>query len=171
MLSATADATSLPIMAIGDSVMLAANPGLKKQFPGILVDAHVSRSPADVFLRIKQRAAAGGLRPVVVIGAGTNGPIQPADLTAILQYLKDRSVVVLVTCRADRAWIAQSNAAIAAANQQFGPGKGNVRVADWQSFSAGHRDWLYADGIHPKPPTGPAEYAALIQQTLKGSAA
>jgi peptidoglycan/LPS O-acetylase OafA/YrhL len=169
VLPPTADATKLPIMAVGDSVMLAANSGLKKQFPGILVDAHVSRSPADIFLRIKQRAAADGLRPVVVIGAGTNGPIQSADLTAILTFLKDRSVVVLVTCRADRAWIAQSNAAIAAAYQQFGPGKGNVRIADWQSFSDGHRDWFYSDGIHPKPPTGPAQYAALVEQTLKGS--
>jgi peptidoglycan/LPS O-acetylase OafA/YrhL len=169
VLSATADATNLPIMAVGDSVMLAANSGLKKQFPGILVDAHVSRSPADIFLRIKQRAAAGGLRPVVIIGAGTNGPIQQPDLIAILKYLKDRSVVVLVTCRADRGWIAQSNAAIAAAYQQFGPGKGNVRIADWQSFSEGHRDWFYSDGIHPKPPTGPAQYATLIEQTLKGS--
>ena len=163
------DASKLPVMAVGDSVMLAAYPGLKKQFPGILVDAHVSRSPADIFNRIKQRAAVDNLRPVVVIGAGTNGPIHAADLIAILTYLKDRSVVVLVTCRADRGWIAQSNAAVMAAYAQFGPGKGNVRLADWQSFSAGHRDWFYSDGIHPKPPTGPAQYAALIATALKGS--
>ena len=72
--------------------------------------------------------------------------------------------VVLITAKADRSWIAGSNASIWAAYKLFKGG--NVRVADWQSYSAGHRDWFYSDGIHPKG-AGATAYAALIRDTLR----
>ena len=162
------DASKLKILAVGDSVMLAGYSGLAAAFPGIVVDAAVSRQPGVVFARVRQRAAVAPLPPVVIIGAGTNGTIEAWKLMKLLTFLKDRSVVVLMTDRADRSWIAGNNAAIMAAYKQFGPGKGNVRLADWQSYSAGHRDWLYADGIHPKPPIGPTQYAALLKSVLQG---
>ena len=46
------------------------------------------------------------------------------------------------------------------------PGCWNIRVADWQTYSAGHREWFYSDGIHPKG-AGAAAYAALIRDTLR----
>ena len=128
----------------------------------------MSRQPGVVFARIRIRAASSPLPPVIIIGAGTNGTIEAPKLMKLLTFLRDRSVVVLMTDRADRSWISGNNAAIMAAYQQFGPGKGNVRLADWQSYSAGHRDWLYADGIHPKPPIGPTQYAALLKSVLQG---
>jgi len=72
--------------------------------------------------------------------------------------------VVLITCRGDRTWIKESNAAIWAAYHQFQ--RLNVRVADWQRASAGHRDWLYADGIHPKG-KGAAAYAAIVRAAVR----
>ena len=158
------DAFGLPTSAVGDSVMLAGYKALQATFPGIKVDAAVSRQPGAVYDRIRARKALGQLGDVVIIGAGTNGRIETKDLIALLGELKDRSRVVLITAKADRSWIAGSNASIWAAYKLFKGG--NVRVADWQSYSAGHRDWFYSDGIHPKG-AGATAYAALIRETLR----
>jgi hypothetical protein len=164
VLAAGQDASALPTTAVGDSVMLAGYKALDAAFPTIKVDAKISRQPIEIYDRIRLRKKLGLLGDVVVIGAGTNGPIHSADLVAVLNLLRDRSRVVLITCRGDRTWIQQSNAAVWGAYAMFK--NGNVRVADWQRASAGHRDWLYADGIHPKG-KGAAAYAALVRQAVK----
>ncbi len=158
------DAFGLSTSAVGDSVMLAGYKALQAQFPDIKVDAAVSRQPGAVYDRIRARKKLGQLGDVVIIGAGTNGRIETKDLFALLNELKDRSRIVLITAKADRSWIKGSNASIWAAYKAFR--SGNVRVADWQSYSAGHREWFYSDGIHPKG-AGAAAYAALIRDTLR----
>jgi peptidoglycan/LPS O-acetylase OafA/YrhL len=153
----------LSTTAVGDSVMLASYEGLTGRIPKITVDARVSRQASEIFDRIRERKKFGQLGDIVVIGAGTNGPIDSPDLVAILNLLKDRKRVILVTCYADRSWIAQSNAAIWSAAKAFR--KGNVRVANWQNYAAHHTWMLYDDGIHPMPEGG-AAYARLIQTEL-----
>ena len=164
VLAAGQTAFGLSTTAVGDSVMLAARGSLLRTFPSfITVDAHISRQPIDIFDRIRAREAAGQLGDVVVIHAGTNGPIHTADLVAIVRQLRDRSRIVLVTCHGDRPWIPQSNGAIWAVSRLFAGT--NVRVADWFTLSATHRDWFYADGIHTKG-AGSDAYAALIKAAL-----
>ncbi|MFL6080051.1 MAG: acyltransferase family protein [Ornithinibacter sp.] len=150
--------------AVGDSVMLAAAPALDAQIAKITVDADVNRSPEVIFDRIRERKRLGRLGDVVVIGAGTNGRLRSADLTSILNLLEDRRRVILVTCHADRPWIAQSNKAIREAGRQFS--SGNVRVVDWDGYAAGHDKILYGDGIHPRPGAGAKAYARLIRAAL-----
>ena len=158
------DAFGLSTSAVGDSVMLAGYKALQAQFPDIKVDAAVSRQPGAVYDRIRARKKLGQLGDVVIIGAGTNGRIETKDLFALLNELKDRTRIVLITAKADRSWIKGSNASIWAAYKAFK--NGNVRVADWQTYSAGHREWFYSDGIHPKG-AGASAYAALIRDTLR----
>jgi hypothetical protein len=157
-------AFGLPTTAVGDSVMLAARASLLGAFPStITVDAHISRQPIDIYDRIRARKAAGQLGDVVVIHAGTNGPIHTTDLVTIVRELSDRSRVVLVTCHGDRPWIRQSNNAVWGVAKLFAGT--NVRVADWAAVSASHRDWFYPDGIHTKA-AGSDAYAALIKAAL-----
>jgi len=164
VLAAGEDAFGLSTTAVGDSVMLGARKSLLTTFPRtITVDAHISRQPIEIFDRIRARKAAGQLGDVVVIHAGTNGPIHTSDLVDIVRELQDRSRVVLVTCHGDRSWIGQSNAAVWGVAKLFAGG--NVRVADWAAVAATHRDWFYADGIHTKGP-GSDAYAALIRSAL-----
>jgi peptidoglycan/LPS O-acetylase OafA/YrhL len=164
VLAAGEDAFGLRTTAVGDSVMLAARKSLLATFPSFLtVDAHISRQPIEIYDRIRARKAAGQLGDVVVIHAGTNGPIHTADLVAIVRELQDRSRVVLVTCHGDRPWIRQSNNAVWGVAKLFAGT--NVRVADWAAASAPHREWFYADGIHTKA-AGSDAYAALIRAAL-----
>jgi peptidoglycan/LPS O-acetylase OafA/YrhL len=164
VLAAGQTAFGLPATAVGDSVMLAARTALESTFPAFMkVDAHISRQPSEIFDRILARKATGQLGDVVVIHAGTNGPIKTSELVALVAALKDRSRVILVTCHGDRSWIPQSNAAIAATAKYFAGT--NVRVADWNAAAANHRDWFYSDGIHTKG-AGSQAYADVIKAAM-----
>src|SRR5690606_21606980 len=59
------------ITAIGDSVMLASAQELQSAFPGIYIDAVVSRQLSQAPKIVESMLAAGKLRPTVVIGLGT----------------------------------------------------------------------------------------------------
>ena len=156
------DAFGLSSTATGDSVLLAASEAMGKTFPGMTVDAAVSRQSRGVFARIKARKDAGKLGDVVVISTGTNGTVLASDLTEMLTALSDRSRVVLVTPKAPRSWIDKNISVIKSVAASFP----NVRVADWNSYARGHREWFYADGIHTKG-AGSQAYAALIRETMR----
>jgi lysophospholipase L1-like esterase len=158
------DAYGIPMTAVGDSVMLAARHAILDEFPHVTVDAAISRQSDVIYSRVRARLAAGQLASVVVIHAGTNGTVKQADLESLLVLLRDRARVVLVTDRAPRRWINESNGAIILAARKFAGG--NVRVADWNRFSVGHPDWFYDDHIHMKA-AGAAQYAQLIRDTLR----
>ena len=71
------------MVAVGDSVMLASAPALVARFPGITIDAEVSRSPQRGPDVLRRMAEQGRLRPVVVVGLGTNGEYGAGTLQEI----------------------------------------------------------------------------------------
>ena len=156
------DAFGLSTTAVGDSVLLAASDAMVGTFPDITVDAVVSRQSPAVFARIRARKDAGKLGDVVVIATGTNGVVLSPDLASMLDLLSDRSRVVLVTPRAPRSWTDKNNAIIKTVGARYP----NVRVADWNTYAAGHRDWFYADGIHTKG-AGSTAYASFIREAMR----
>jgi peptidoglycan/LPS O-acetylase OafA/YrhL len=158
------DVFGLSATALGDSVMLAARDALQDTFPGIKVDAAVSRQSYDLFARLRLRQDTGKLNQVVIIHTGTNGSIKSGELDRTLRSLSDRARVILVTVRAPRSWVDNNNAMIRAAAAKYA--SGNVRLADWQKASAGKREWFYADGIHTKG-AGSEAYAALIREAMR----
>ncbi|MFF8816643.1 acyltransferase family protein [Leucobacter sp. NPDC015123] len=152
--------TGPEITAIGDSVMLASYPELTEAFPGIEVDAAVSRglwAGVDILGEI---AARGELRDVVVVGLGTNGPVEPESLTALKDVIGARPLV-LVDAHADRDWIPEVNENL----NSFAAAHRGVVVAKWDTGVAGTPEFLAEDGIHPGPEGGEI-YAAQIRQAL-----
>ncbi|MFA4894864.1 MULTISPECIES: acyltransferase family protein [Microbacterium] len=133
------------ITAVGDSVMLASAPSLYEQFPGITVDAAVSRSiwaGPDI---LNDLASRGELRENVVMALGTNGPVDWGVLEQISQAAgKDRNLI-LVNAHAPRDWIPGVNADLEA----FADSHRSVWVADWSGAIAPRTDLLAGDGIHP----------------------
>jgi peptidoglycan/LPS O-acetylase OafA/YrhL len=156
-----ADLTDQPMTGVGDSVMLGASGALDKAFD-ITVDAAVSRQSKEIEQRIYERQAAGQLDDVVVIHAGTNGTAYWDDLKATLETLKDRQVV-LVTVRTPNVWMDDSNRNIRGMANQFD----NVRIADWELASRGHREYFVVDGTHLTT-EGIKAYVDTIRTALKG---
>jgi len=149
------------ISAVGDSVMLASAPELEDRFPGILIDAAVSRGMHAAPEILAAQASAGTLRPVVVVGLGTNGPITTDELLAIEAVIGPDRKLVLVTAFADRDWTAGVNTALTG----FAARHRLVGVANWHDAIAPHTDVLAGDNIHPGP-TGGRIYADCISAAL-----
>lgn len=133
------------ITAIGDSVMLASASALMERFPGIAVDASVSRSMYAGPGILEQLAASGQLRECVVVALGTNGPIERETLQRLHEIVGSERDLVLVNAHAPRDWIPGVNEQLAA----FAGARTGVVVADWTGAITPHEDLLAGDRIHP----------------------
>ena len=145
------------INAVGDSVMLAASEALNERFPGILIDAEVSRHYAEAIAEIRQLKDSEQLRSTVFVGLGTNGPAADGEMDELLTILGSDRTVILVVPYGERDWMGQARAEIIEAAKEHD----NVYVADWCGMAQENPALLYDDGVHPQ-----AEGAALYVQAL-----
>lgn len=160
--------TGTNIVAIGDSVMLAASGALSEKYPGIYVDGEVSRHYTVVPGIIDQLEADGLLRKYVVLGFGTNGYSAGAGDTELLDNIITRlgpdRVIVLVTPYGNREWIPPAQQEIFDKARQYD----NVYVADWCNAAGIDPSLLAEDGIHPGP-AAQRTYADEVAKALEQS--
>jgi peptidoglycan/LPS O-acetylase OafA/YrhL len=151
------------ISALGDSVMLAASPALLTRFPGIQIDATVSRAMQAAPGILSSWARTGALRPVVLLGLGTNGGFPREVLESILTELgSGRKVYLVNVFLPTRPWgdgVNQTLTSVADTHP-------NVRLVDWQSAAGGHEDLLYTDKIHPRDGAGADLYAQAVLEEM-----
>ncbi|MFH8252119.1 acyltransferase family protein [Microbacterium sp. B2969] len=153
--------TGSEVSAIGDSVMLASAPALLERYPGIQIDAAVSRSTWAGPGILQALADSGQLRAYVVIGLGTNGPVDEGSLERMAQIAGPDRHIVLVNAFAPRDWIAGVNADLTA----FAAAHPGTAVADWSGAIAGRTGLLAGDHIHPGEPGGRV-YADAVAQAV-----
>lgn len=155
-------AQTMPLTAVGDSVMLDGKPGLQELFPKAFIDASVSRQLVNTIDTVKGYAQNGSLADTVVIGLGTNGPFTADQMAQMMQAIGANRKVYWVNVRVPtRSWQGQVNDLL----KQELPKYKNLTVIDWFSFSNGHNDWFYDDMVHPNP-TGNPYYASFIAKQL-----
>ena len=149
-----------PLVALGDSVMLGAAEELQAR--GFQVDALKSRQMSDYLPEMAALRDNGTFGSVVVVHLGTNGGFSQATLDQMLTILADVPVVILLTDKADRGWIAGNNEKFRAVPASHP----NVSVIDWEVLVAGcEGNCLYDDGIHLTQ-SGQNYYAGLIGAVL-----
>jgi peptidoglycan/LPS O-acetylase OafA/YrhL len=149
-----------PLIAMGDSVMLGAAEELGAL--GFIVDAQVSRQMKTYLPDMQAIKDNGLLGSVVVVHLGTNGSFSDETLAQMMAILADVPVVVALTSKADREWVAGNNAKVRALPTTHP----NVTVLDWEVLGpqcAG--DCFYDDGIHLNQ-QGQNYYTSLIDQVL-----
>lgn len=150
------------ISAIGDSVMLASARELQAAFPGIDIDASVSRQFSSASELLRSRIDAGTLRPIVLLGLGTNGPIDPEALAEVRQMLGRGHQLVLVNVYAPRHWTDGVNLALSSFAQRHR----DVELANWRDSIAPQVRLLARDQIHPGD-AGGRVYAAAVRDALQ----
>jgi len=150
------------IYAVGDSVMLAATPQLQEAFPGIAIDATVSRSMSVAPDIVAGIINSGALRPILVIGLGTNGWIKEDSLDAIHAMLPPETLMIVVNVQAPREWEPSVNEILA----DFASHERDVELANWHDAIAPQLDVLARDQIHPGA-TGGEIYATALAQAVQ----
>ncbi|AJT42140.1 hypothetical protein UM93_12630 [Psychromicrobium lacuslunae] len=149
------------ILAIGDSVMLASAPQLLSGFPGIDINAQVGRQMWDLPALLQQLKQSKALRPVLLVGLGSNGDFSPTVLEDAQRILGPERRLVLITPSGPRDWIPQARDKI----KDFGLAHPAVKIARWDEVRAQVTDFA-SDGIHPGQ-QGATIYVSCIQAALR----
>ena len=150
------------ISAIGDSVMLAAAPTLQEKFPGIYIDAAVSRSIYVAPEMLRSLVSAGQLRQVLVLALGTNGPIDRDVLDEIRQIIGPDREMVVVNVQAPRNWTPGVNAELSS----FALYYRDVELANWHDAIQPSLNLLAGDQIHFGS-AGATIFSATIRDALQ----
>jgi peptidoglycan/LPS O-acetylase OafA/YrhL len=149
------------ILAVGESVMLGAQGGLRNDFKKLSVDAAVGRQAADVVARLRQLRDAGALRETVVLHTGSNGYVERSQLREMLDILSDAQRIVVVNVDVPREWQDPNNELLA----EMVAKTPNSVLADWHSRAQAIPGLHVQDGIHLTQ-RGVREYSDVIQQAL-----
>jgi peptidoglycan/LPS O-acetylase OafA/YrhL len=149
------------VTAIGDSVMLACAEGLEYELPGIYINAVVSRQMDQGVQVVQQLAARGQLRPVVLLGLGTNGNMAASEINQVRSAIGPNRWLVLINTYDPRPWEEPVNAIIDAAAHDK-----HVLLVNWYGAIENHTNMLRDDQVHPLPP-GAVLYASLIKAAIE----
>ncbi|HEX9030836.1 MAG TPA: hypothetical protein VF834_03260 [Streptosporangiaceae bacterium] len=147
---------------MGDSVMVASTPALQQALPGLYIDAMVGRQFSTGLQVIADLKARGLLRPIVVVGLGTNGTVTTGEISQLFAEIGPNRKLVLVNTYEARSWEQEVNSTLAAAVA----GHPHVVLANWYR-TIEHRTYLlWPDGIHPQP-SGGIVYAKMLKAALE----
>jgi hypothetical protein len=149
------------VTAVGDSIMVASTPALQATLPGIYIDAAVGRQFSTGLQIIADLKAQGLLRPIVVVGLGTNGTVTAAETSQLFSEIGPDRKLVLVNTFENRPWEQEVNSILATAADEH-PG---VVLANWYTTIEHRTDLLWPDGIHPQP-AGGVVYAKMLRASL-----
>ena len=152
------------VTAIGDSVMSASVLALKNALPGIYIDAKPDREMPAGLAIIRRLASSGQLRPVVVIGLGTNFLVTRSQLEQLVALIGPDRRLVLVNTYVPDGWSKQVNRTEAAFVQQH-PG---IVLADWYNTIIHRQYLLWPDHVHPMLP-GTTVYARLVDKAVQAT--
>ncbi len=146
------------VLAVGESVMLGAAPGLLQVIPNLEIDAAVSRQADKDLEVLRARRDAGTLGDIVILHIGNNGVITEAQFREAMEILSGVPRVVWVNLKLpDRYWEGPNNDLLA---RQV-PLYSNATLIDWHAAGYARPDVFIEDRIHLNP-LGYPYYAGLI---------
>lgn len=131
--------TNLPVVGIGDSVLLGAVNNLYDKFPNGYFDGKVSRtawSVNDILLELKNNNLLGN---PIVLNLGTNGDCSLSCKEEIINTCADRDIFWINTVNLTDVNDRLNNLAIKYSN---------LHIIDWYSISKDHDEYFAYDGIH-----------------------
>ncbi|HEY1282102.1 MAG TPA: acyltransferase family protein [Acidimicrobiales bacterium] len=134
----------IPVLAVGDSVMVDARSGLARLLgPKLTLNAAVGRQPDEITSLLHDYAADGKLPDNVVLQMGNNGPVYSDDLEKLHAALHGVPHVYLVNVEVPRSWQGEVNTALSEAADDWG----QAQLVDWHAVAASHGG-ITTDGIH-----------------------
>ncbi len=134
---------NLPIVGIGDSVMLGAVNSLYKQFPNSYFDAAISRTAWVVNGILKDLIAENHLGNPVILNLGVNGDCSEECKLEILETLKGKEIYWLNITDSMNATL-HVNEKLKSLAEKYS----NLHIVDWNQASKNHPEYFISDGVH-----------------------
>ena len=150
--------TNLPVVGIGDSVMLGAVGNLYNVFPNGYFDAETSRTAWVANGILENLENKNILGNTIIINLGANGDCSEECKIEIMERCKDRDVF----------WINVTNDKDVNVNDELlylSSKYNNLHIIDWNSFSNGHPEYFISDKIHLTE-TGKKVYSNYIYDSV-----
>lgn len=154
------------MVGLGDSVMSGAAPALFRRFDGIYLDATPNLQWRDAPAMVDRLIDDGLLRPVVVLGFGTNAGLESREsidaLRATLDMIGPERRVVVVDVVGISYWVPSTNETL----RRIAADYPNVVVAAWNAETRADPGLLHDDRTHPDL-DGIEVYADVIADALR----
>ena len=133
--------SNLPVVGIGDSVMLGAANALYQTFPNGYFDGKVNRTELearDIVIDLENK---GLLTDILIFNLGTNGECASACKRKIMSAVGNRQVF----------WVNATNPDLATCNPNINKAQEdypNIHVVDWVSVVEKHPEYVASDRTH-----------------------
>ena len=150
--------TNLPIVGIGDSVLLGTVPYLSKKFPNGYFEGRTSSTCYEAGAILKRLKKNNQLGNPIIFNYGANGDCSNACKDTIMEIIGDRKLF----------WVNTTNTRQIYFNEKivnYAKDHPNIRVIDWYTVSNGHPEYFYKDGIHMRS-TGMEPFINLIYEEI-----
>ena len=149
------------IAMVGDSIMRGATPEIEARFGDGVVHA-LSGRRFDEGIPIVEDVVVGTEPPeLLIIGLGSNGPVQREDFDEVMVLATDIARVAFVNVRVNRRWEGDSNRELEAGVARYS----NAMLIDWYSASEDVTALLRRDLVHPTA-EGYRAFAELIADSV-----
>ena len=135
--------TKLPIVGVGDSVLLGVSLELYKVFPNGYFDGEVSRTilgAEEVLNNLKKQ---GKLADTLILALANNGDYSDKRNKELMDIVGDRQVYWVNAVGADDPEFNKKFS-------EFAAGYSNIHIIKWDEVANNHPEYFYADGIHVK---------------------
>ena len=133
----------IPVVGVGDSVLLAASNGLYKNFPNGYFDGKVSRTIVGGKELLAELQEQGKLGDTIILALANNGDYIPKRNKDFMEFLEGKEVYWVNAVLADDPKFNEKFA-------EFAKDYPNLHIVDWEGASKDHPEYFYADGIHVK---------------------
>ncbi len=153
---------STTVLAIGDSIMVAASGNLTDLVDGIVIDAEVGRPFGDGIAALERQLSQGAPPDILVVALGTNAGTSTGQVDELMELTHGIDEVIFVNVRVPRDWESTTNSVLADAAGRYD----NVRIVDWYGASNNSDHLFRSDGYHPNA-TGSELWTNLIVIEIK----
>lgn len=149
---------NLPIVGVGDSVLLGVSDELYERFPNGYFDGKVSRSITGGQEVLEGLINEGKLGNTVLLALANNGDYTEWKNEQLMELLGDREVYWVDAMGADDPKFNERFA-------EFAKKYPNLHVIEWEKIAKAHPEYIYADGVHVKG-DGIAAYADNVYNAI-----
>ncbi|WP_374284796.1 acyltransferase family protein [Lactococcus sp.] len=153
-----------PILAIGDSVMVAASSNLKEMFPKMMINATIGEQAATGATYLESQKNNLKNYDAILVGLGTNGTLTYGGTNYIdkMMSLAGGKPVYWINVQApNKPWVSPNNQQLAEAAKKYS----NLTIIDWNKASNNQKSWFYSDLIHPQN-EGAIHYTSLVAKAM-----